>query len=69
MKVGDLIRVRPDGVLTTGTKISGQLGVLIEESTRPFSIKVGDEKQWKVLISGGVYWLYSLELEVIDESR
>jgi hypothetical protein len=66
MKVGDLIRVRPDGVLTTGTKINGQLGILIEESTRP---KSRDRKQWRVLISGGVYWLYSLELEVIDESR
>jgi hypothetical protein len=64
MKVGDLIRVRPDGMLTTGPKINGQLGVLIEESLSPSLIKVGDEKQWKVLISGDVYWVYPGELEV-----
>jgi hypothetical protein len=67
MKVGDLIKVIAEDPWAGGYKIpNGQLGVLIEESTLPNSIKVGDEKQWKVLISGAVYWLYPGELELVE---
>jgi hypothetical protein len=65
MKVGDLIKV-PHGVArTAGYEISGQLGVLIEELRASWML----EKQWRVLISGDVYWLYPGELEVVNESR
>tara|TARA_Y100000310_G_scaffold269521_1_gene282741 strand:+ start:390 stop:587 length:198 start_codon:yes stop_codon:yes gene_type:complete len=65
MKVGDLIKV-PHGVpRTTGYKISGQLGVLIEELRGGGTLYL----QWRVLVGGDIYWLYPGELEVVNESR
>ena len=65
MKVGDLIRVRQEGLVVAGYKVNGQLGVLIGESLYGASLY----KQWRVLVGGDIYWLYPGELEVIDESR
>jgi len=65
LKVGDLIRVRQEGLVVAGYKVNGQLGVLIGESLYGASLY----KQWRVLVGGDIYWLYPGELEVIDESR
>ena len=65
MKVGDLIRVRQEGLVVAGYKVNGQLGVLIGESLYGASLY----KQWRVLVGGDIYWLYPSDLEVIDESR
>ena len=65
MKVGDLIRVRQEGLVVAGYKVNGQLGVLIGESLYGASLY----KQWRVLVGGDIYWLYPGELEVVNESR
>jgi len=65
LKVGDLIRVRQEGLVVAGYKVNGQLGVLIGESLYGASLY----KQWRVLVGGDIYWLYPSDLEVIDESR
>jgi len=62
MKVGDLIRVRQEGLVVAGYKVNGQLGVLIGESLAPGSSLY---KQWRVLVGGDIYWLYPGELELV----
>jgi len=69
LKVGDLIRVRQEGLVVAGYKVNGQLGVLIGESLRCSRYGASLYKQWRVLVGGDIYWLYPGELEVIDESR
>jgi hypothetical protein len=61
MKVGDLIRVRQEGLVVAGYKVNGQLGVLIGESLYGASLY----KQWRVLVGGDIYWLYPGELELV----